>query len=343
MKVAVVYNEPVKGKPDSEDVLDEVSFAVRVLSELGHSHKLFPLRCVSGKNGDNPAGAKKPSSSLNEAVFYLMFQLKKYKPDAIFNLVEGVNDDPVYQQFFVLLFEYLGYPFTGSGYSAMLSTSDKSIAKMLMNGFNISTPVYDEYRGMNKGFTGKPPWIVKPALEDASIGIDETSVYRNKKHMLASLPRIYERHGRQTLIVEQYIAGREFNVSLLEQPGGQVEVLPVAEIVFNEWPEDKPMIVGYSAKWDKKSFEHRHTQRMFHPPDVKLDVIAHTALQCWKVFRLKGYARVDIRVAEDSTVYVLEINANPCISPDSGFIAAVREAGHPDSYFVSTILEVSMR
>ena len=330
MKVAVIYNEPVKGKPDSEDVLDEVNFVVSLLSEARHSHKLFPIRCVS-------------SASLNEAVFYLMFQLKKYKPDIIFNLVEGVNDDPVYQQFFVLLFEYLGYPYTGSGYSAMLSTSDKSIAKTLMNGKNIVTPVYDEYRGVNKGVMSKPPWIVKPALEDASIGIDETSVYRNKKNMMSALPGIYERHGRQTLIIEQYINGREFNVSLLEQPGGKVEVLPVAEIVFTEWPEDKPMIVGYSAKWDKNSFEHRHTERRFHPPDVKLDVLERVALKCWKVFKLNGYARVDIRLAEDNTVYVLEINANPCISPDSGFIAAVREAGYTDSYFINTVLEVSMR
>jgi len=343
MKVAVIYNEPVKGKPDSEDVLDEVDFVVRNLTDLGHSHKLFPIRCVSGKKAGGQTGAKQPSSSLNEAVFYLMFQLKKYKPDAVFNLVEGVNDEPVYQQFFVLLFEYLGYPFTGAGYSATLSTSDKSIAKTLMNGFNIDTPAYDEYRGVTKGLTGKPPWIVKPALEDASVGIDENSVFRNKKNMLTALPRIYERHGRQTLIIEQYIAGREFNVSLLEQPGGQVEVLPVAEIVFDDWPQDKPMIVGYRAKWDSHSFEHRHTVRRFNPPDIKLDVMVRTALKCWKVFRLNGYARVDIRLAEDNTVYVLEINANPCISHDSGFIAAVREAGHPDSYFVSTVLDVAMR
>ncbi|MEW6600656.1 MAG: hypothetical protein AB1499_06775 [Nitrospirota bacterium] len=343
MKVAVVYNEPVKGKPDSEDVLDEVDFVVRSLSELGHSQKLFPIRCVSERKGSSPGSANPPSISLNEAVFYLMFQLKKYKPDAIFNLVEGVNDDPVYQQFFVLLFEYLGYPFTGSGYSAMLSTSDKSIAKTIMNGFNIATPAYDEYRGINKGISGRPPWIVKPALEDASIGIDETSVYSNKKNMVTTLPRIYERHGRQTLIIEEYIKGREFNVSLLEQPGGQVEVLPVAEIVFTDWPENKPMIVGYQAKWDRKSFEHRHTERRFNPLDLKPDILERTALKCWKVFRLNGYARVDIRLAEDGTVFVLEINANPCISADSGFIAAVRQAGHPDSYFVNTVLEVSMR
>jgi D-alanine-D-alanine ligase len=340
MRVAVIYNEPVKGKPDSEDVLDEVNFAVSLLSRAGHKQKLFPIKCVSGGNS---TGSKNAPASLNEAIFYLMFHLKKYKPDAIFNLVEGVNDDPVYQQFFVLLFEHLGYPYTGSGYSAILSTSDKSIAKTLMNGFNISTPAYDEYRGINKGLAGKPPWIVKPALEDASIGIDETSVFSNKKNMLAALPRIYERHGRQTLIVEQYISGREFNISLLEKPGGQVEVLPVAEIVFNDWPENKPRIVGYSAKWDKDSFEHRNTERRFNPPDVRLDLLERTALKCWKVFKMKGYARVDIRLAEDNTVYVLEINANPCISPDSGFIAALREAGYPDSYFINAVLEVSMR
>jgi len=51
------------------------------------------------------------------------------------------------------------------------------------------------------------------------------------------------------------------------------------------------------------------------------------AIQCWQIFNLKGYARVDFRVDYGNHPYVLEINANPCLSPDAGFMAAAERAG----------------
>lgn len=338
MNIAILYNKPVAGKPDSEDVLDEVNYVARSLSQLGCNHKLFPIGDVEGLR--NNGSSRKTSISLNETIFYLIFGLKKYKPDIIFNLVEGINDDPFYQQFLVLLLEHLKYPFTGSGYSSILTTSDKSISKMLMRGFNILSPEFNEYRGRREEITVPAPWIVKPALEDASIGIDESSVFYKKSALTHALPVIYERHCRQPLIIEQFIQGREFNVSLMERPGGTPEVLPISEIVFNEWPAETPMIVGYKAKWDKKSFEYNHTSRRFHPENVSLDEITKTALKCWKVFKLKGYARVDMRVSEDNVVHVLEVNANPCISPDSGFVAALTEAGYSNTDFIKSLIDV---
>ena len=344
MNVAIIYNEPVAGKPDSEDVLDEVRVVVHALTELGHSHKLFPVRSGtgSGKNGTS-GGGQKTSFSLNETIFYLILKLKKYKPDVIFNLVESINDEPVYQQFLPLLLDHLKYPFTGSGYGTILTTSDKSISKMLMKGFNILTPEFNEYRGIREEITVPPPWIVKPSLEDASVGIDESSVFYEKSTLRYALPYIYERHGKQPLIIEQYIQGREFNVSLLETGSGTVKVLPVSEIVFHEWPVETPMIVGYKAKWDKKSFEYTHTTRRFNPTDVRIDVLQSTALKCWKVFKLNGYARVDMRISESNEVYVLEMNANPCISPDSGFVAALAEAGHNTTYLIKSLIDAAKK
>lgn len=344
MNAAILYNEPVTGRPDSEDVLHEVNYVVHALTELGHQYKLFPVgSTVRSQGSASPKRIKKTAVSLNETIFYLIFGLKKYKPDIIFNLVESINDDPVYEQFFVLLLEHLDYPFTGSGYNSILSTSDKSISKMLLKGFNVLSPEFNEYRGVREEITVPPPWIVKPALEDASIGIDTSSVFHKKPALKYALPAIYERHGGQPLIIEQFIRGREFNVSLLETPGGKVEVLPVSEIVFNEWPAEMPMIVGYRAKWDRNSFEYKHTARRFHPPGVKLDEVRKTALKCWKIFKLSSYARVDIRMSEDNKVYVLEVNANPCISPDSGFVASLTEAGYTDTDFVKALIEAGRR
>ncbi len=106
--------------------------------------------------------------------------------------------------------------------------------------------------------------------------------------------------------------------------------LPVAEIDFVDFPQDKPKIVGYKAKWDESSFEYTNTVRTFETltEDGSLkEELESIAKQCWYLFDLKGYARVDFRVNNKGEIFVLEINANPCIASNSGFIAAVKEAG----------------
>src|SRR6185503_1410804 len=114
------------------------------------------------------------------------------------------------------------------------------------------------------------------------------------------------------------VAGRELNVAIIAAPSGP-RVLPVAELKFEGYPEDKPAIVGYAAKWDLESFEYRHTVRSF---EVEPALAARAEL-----LALDGYARVDYRVDASGFLFVLEINANPCLSPDAGFAAAL-ERGH---------------
>lgn len=329
MKVAVVYNEPVHGRPDSDDILDEVGLITASLNELGYDHLVFPLGDVN------------KSFTVSESIFYLLLGLKKYSPHVIFNIVEGIMDNPDYQYCMPLVFEHSNYLFTGSGHEAILTTTDKVISKRIMDTFKIPTPPYQEYRGRKLSITIPPPWIRKPAIEDASVGIDENAFFRDMDSLMDDLPLSYSKYGNRPLIVEQYIDGREFNVSLLEKRDGTVEVLPVAEMLFEGWPEEKPMIVGYSAKWDKDSFEYRHTIRSFGSNGLPLDAIRDTALKCWKVFNIKGYARVDMRMDGDGRLYVIEVNTNPCIAPDSGLIAAAKEAGYEPSDIVKELIEVA--
>ena len=104
-------------------------------------------------------------------------------------------------------------------------------------------------------------------------------------------------------------------------------MLPVAELKFEGFPEDKPAIVGYAAKWDTDSFEYRHTVRSFDVEPELAERAERLALECWDLFALDGYARVDFRVDALGMPFVLEINANPCLSPDAGFAAALERAG----------------
>jgi D-alanine-D-alanine ligase len=147
-----------------------------------------------------------------------------------------------------------------------------------------------------------------------------------------------------SLLIEQYINGREFNISLLEDEKGDPEVLPPAEIIFNNWPQGKPKIVNYNAKWDDRSFEYNNTVRSFPlPDDPAVRAVSDTALRCWVLFGLRGYARVDMRVDDKHGVHVIEINANPCISPDAGFMAATACASLLPEEVIERILNAALR
>lgn len=310
MKVTVVYNKPIEGRPDSEDVLNEVSLVREALARLGYESVKFELE----------------KGSLSTVNF--LRDLSKYSPDVIFNLVEGLEDDQRLYYAAAALFEIAGYPYSGTSFEGLFLTTDKIISKYLLKASSILTPSWQEYLGVIDNIEISPPFIIKPAREDASVGITDSSIYYNKSLLILELPLVYSRYKCQPLLIEEYVDGREFNVSMLERAGSGVEILPVAETVFQSWPNNKPRIVGYEAKWNADSFEYKNTPRVFNPSDAPLDIIKDTALKCWKVFSLRGYARVDMRMDKCGKIFVIEINSNPCIAPDSGFMAAVKEASY---------------
>jgi D-alanine-D-alanine ligase len=100
-------------------------------------------------------------------------------------------------------------------------------------------------------------------------------------------------------------------------------------MLFHDYAPDKLKIVDYKAKWDADSFEYNNTIRKFDFQDDDAPLISslrEISLQCWNIFSLRGYARVDFRVDNNGKPWVLEINANPCLSPDAGFAAALEQA-----------------
>jgi D-alanine-D-alanine ligase len=146
-------------------------------------------------------------------------------------------------------------------------------------------------------------------------------------------------------VAEPYLHGREFNVGLLAAPAG-VEVLPVAEIVFEGYPAGKPRIVGFRAKWEPDSFEYRHTVRRFDFPRADaalLERLRLLSLAAWNALGVAGYARVDFRVGADGQPRILEVNANPCLTPDAGFAAAAERSGRSLAEAVVEILGDALR
>lgn len=145
----------------------------------------------------------------------------------------------------------------------------------------------------------------------------------------------------KNIFIEEYIPGREFNLSVIGGKNGP-KVMPVAEMQYLDFPADKPRILNYASKWDTESFEYSHTVRTFELPESDRDLsllLADLARKCWDLFELRGYARVDFRVNEKNQPYILEINTNPCLSPDSGFPAACDRAGISYTEMIKHIIE----
>ena len=360
MKVAIVYNEPLTGVPDSEDVLGQVKLVADASEAAGYDSKPFPF-------------CNKPSSPhFYEEICLLFRELEKFSPAVIFNLVESFGSNQKFHPVIASLFESHGYAYTGSSFDAILTSTDKILTKTVLTAYGIPTPLWEQYRkGASTRFRGaghsshipgikkkaahmilqdnefqtsiSPPWIIKPAWEDASVGIDDSSVFDNADLLIPKLSKMYSKYNGQPILIEEYIDGREFNVSVLEHSDNSVEVLPVAEQVFANWPEGKPRIINYNAKWDSTSFEYNNTVRQFNPENVPLDSIRDLALKCWSIFNIKGYARVDMRMDKRGRILVVEINANPCIAPDSGFIMAAKEAGYSSKDVVEEIIVTAVK
>jgi len=281
----------------------------------------------------------------------------------VVNLVESIEGRGRLIHLFPSLLDAMGLPYTGAEAEAMLLTSNTVLAKKWMSAAGIPTPPWATTEGLPGAEKSAPAaWIVKSVWEHASIGLDETSIVSSTdpEHLRTLLnsgsgapPRSEKKGGgsiagsclpaseskipasghpiapASPCFAEAFVDGREFNLSILAGVAGP-EVLPPAEIVFEGYSPDMPKIVDYRAKWDETAYAYHHTPRTFDfpPGDLPLlKTLKKLALDCWKCFGLSGYARVDFRVDSEGVPWVLEVNANPCLSPDAGFAAALAKAG----------------
>lgn len=329
MRIVILHNRvPADAAPDEMDVLVQVEAVGEALISLGHTVE--------------PWGCDLDLESL-------AFSLSGATPDLVFNLVEGLEGHGRLIHLAPGVLEAMRVPLAGCPAESIFLTSHKVLAKGLLRQAGLPTPDWlgdglaDAAADAGPGGAGR--WIVKSVWEDASLGMDDGAVVDGGPE--AARSELARREGRpgSPWFAEAFVEGREFNLGLLDGPHGPV-VLPAAEITFEGFPESKPRIVGYAAKWHEDSFEYRHTVRQFDlpPQDAALVMeMSRQALACWRLFRLRGWARVDFRVAADGGPFILEVNANPCLSPDAGFAAALERAGIPFAEAIGRIVAAARR
>lgn len=303
-RCCILFNKPAPDAlPDELDVIDQVALVEENMARLGID---------TYRKGVTMDYQREIGEVRNEA------------PDFVFNLVESINNKGQISYFAPALLSLFSLRYTGCPLEAIFITSNKQLASKILNLGGIRTPLSlrpDETGSLHYG----RKYIIKPVWEDGSMGITSESVFTwspGDEKRLNDLPP-------SEWFVEEYIDGREFNISMFAGTNGPV-VLPPAEIEFRDWVPEKPRIVDYKAKWEPDSIEYMNSVRVFPDNLVTSGLDSRLREICqrsWTLLNLKGYARVDIRCDKDGTPYVLEVNANPCISPDSGFIAACAEGG----------------
>ena len=269
--------------------------------------------------------------------------LARMRPDLVINLCESVAADSRGEMVIPCLLDMLGLPYTGSPALSLGLALHKDKAKELLRARGVSTPGFarverlEDLEAVDLPF----PLIVKPAREDASVGITADSVVHDRAALRRTVEAVL-RTFHQPALIEQYIAGREIYVPLLgNQPR---RALPLTEIHFGKLFEDRPNIVTYAAKWEADSADYQNTPSglcLLEDPALEARLV-QTALDAFAALECQDYGRVDMRVSPQGVPYVIDINPNCDLHPEAGFAKAARAAGIDYPSLATRLVEIAL-
>lgn len=324
MKVAVIYNRDSQavinlfGTPNLEKYsLITIGRIVEALEGGGHQVRAFE-------------GDKNIISALEE---FMPSVISGERPGLVFNLSYGIQGRTRYAHIPGIL-EMLGIPYLGSGPETHTIVLDKVLTKIVLLQKGLPTP---RFTVLDNPLFVLPlaeelnyPLIVKPKGEAVSFGL---KVVRNNEELREGVRVIYDKFNAPTL-VEEYIEGREINVSLLGND--PVCAFPPVEIVINEGEniftyEDKINMSGRNivkvcpAQVDEKSRKHLE----------ELALKAFQALGCY------DGARVDFRLDRAGNPYILEVNSMPSLEPDGSYLVSALNAGYDYIRLINMLVDIA--
>jgi D-alanine-D-alanine ligase len=330
LKVALLYNlleRLQKGEERdmlAEDgIIEEIGAVENAIRSLGHECSVMAIR---------------------DDILSVVYWLKEIRPDLVFNLCESVYGNSCWEMNIPALLDLFRIPYTGSAPLTLGLCQDKGKVKDILLSQGILTPRYKIFDRQVDHIKGNIfPIIVKPLHEDGSLGISKESVVLDDETLSRQIRYVIDKY-HQPALVEEFIDGRELNVSLIET-NGKVGDHPISEIDYSEVPEGIPKICGYEAKWVAESPEYQKTKPICPAPLewVMKKRVEHIAIKVFKLFGCRDYARVDMRIDRNGKIYVLEVNPNPDISPQAGMTRAIKVQGMTYTEFIGNLLERALQ
>ena len=259
----------------------------------------------------------------------------------VFNLCESLNGDSNLEATVPEALEAHGFAYTGARPAALRLCLDKARAKSLLAAHGLPTPRFAVLSAPDEPCDLPLPALVKPAAEDASMGITVDSVVRDRAALARQVAYVLETY-REPALVEEFIPGREFNVAVWGDDPPRP--LPISEIRYDGFDDPLERLLTYEAKWLEDSFACRHTAGVC-PAEVDGELarrLLETALAAYSLTGCRGYARVDMR-ERDGVPYVLEVNPNPSLCADAGFARSARAAGYDQPHMAAQIVTFALQ
>lgn len=318
--VLITYNTPVNRADEHylahAGVMQEVRDVGRACLELGYRFKVLGI----GRN--LPEELKR---------------LADTNADVVFNLCESIRESSKAQALFTGYLELLGFKFTGSDSVGMFNAVNKQVSYALLQNAGLPVPKtwpLDRWQAVDCF-----PVLVKPVAEDGSIGITQDSIATNPEELKAI---VMKRKDPVKWLIQQYVEGREFYVSILEDE--PLRTLALAEATFQDLPPGYRRILSYDAKWIEESVEQAAYRRICPAPVGAEEAKLYEKLACraFQLIGLRHYGRVDLRVDQQGQPYIIDVNANPDITKGQGFPFAAEAAGITYPELIDSILKLAL-
>ncbi len=359
LRIAILYNEPVVGTEASRKYISENGKLQEEPAVAAHERKRRTSAIPAGvdlseigvveemediKEALDSLGYRSVTFNVDSDVHRLIRFLQEEKPDLIFNLVECIENESILEMNVAALYELFKIPYTGAGPLALGTALNKPRVKEILAANGITTPHHQVFKVLDKISLKDGmefPLIVKPAREDASVGISDKSVVYTLNELRRQVRYIWGEF-EQPALVEQFIDGRELNVAIVGNR--KPIVLPISEIDFSGLNDGMHKIVSYAAKWLNGTVEYEGTKGVCPaklPGQIETELKA-IALKCYELIGCRDYARVDFRLSAEGVPYVLEVNPNPDISDDAGFARSARAYGFSFPQIIGKIVESAL-
>ena len=331
MKVLILFDLARPADPDE-------TFSPRDLKEEDKPTEADVLRCLKR------LGHEVETLAVFDNVIGIVEKIKSYAPDVVFNLTESFYHDRSHEPNIPALLELMNVRYTGSGPEALLLCKDKALAKKILSYHRVRLPhfvVSQRSRPLRTLKRFNYPAFIKPLGEESSDGICQESFARVESEAIERARFIHQKFNCDALM-EEYIEGRELYLSVLGR--NRLTVFPPREIFFEQVPEDAPRFATYHAKWNdryrkKWGIKNGPAGPLPEPIKKSLDVLAR---RIYRLLKIRGFGRIDVRLTPKGEVFFLEANPNPSLAHDEDFACAAAAAGVGYEALISQILDAAL-
>jgi D-alanine-D-alanine ligase len=258
------------------------------------------------KHGIEAAGHEYVFIEADEGV---LDSLKRERPDLVFNRAEGLRGESR-ESHVPAIMEMLGIPYVGANVLTTAVCLNKGWTKKVLSYHGVLTPQFHIVSSLGEvnSIKFEYPVILKPNEEGSSVGINEDNIVHNLTQLKAKLKQMLDEYA-QSILIEQFIAGREFSVGILGTTEGPPEVLPIVEVDFTNMPPEVGGVLGQRAKTILDDLSHYVCPAKI---DAKLKKrIEKITLDICRFLEVPDFARIDFRMDKKGDIFFLEINPLP--------------------------------